>query len=229
MLRTLIVGLLIANLAYFAWTQGWLSPWIGASPTGERDPERLERQVNPQAVQILSPAAASRLNSVAAPACVEAGPFDGTQVEAAEAALTTLLPAGNWTRVVRTVPGTWIVYMGKYLDTDTYQRKQAELRRLRVGFEALPAANAELAPGLLLGRYETQAAAESALDQFANRGVRTARVVPLVQPRSAWLLRIEGADPSVVAQAVALRNDALGRGFAACGRVASGAASAPRS
>ena len=216
MLRLLIAALLIANLGYFAWTQGWLGAWVGVSPLGDRDPARLERQVEPERVVVLPPGTPVR----AAPqtvACIEAGPFDGNQVEAAEAALVTLLPAGNWSRVVSTAPGSWIVYMGRYLDTETYLRKQSELRRLRVSFETVQQP-AELAQGLLLGRYETEASAESALDQFNTRGVRTARVVQLVAPRSAYQLRIEGAEASLVTQVLALKAEALGRGFTACAK-----------
>lgn len=225
MLRPLIVALLIANLGYFAWTQGWLPSWVGASPLGDRDPQRLERQVNPEAVRILPPLPASRTaqSAAQAPACIEAGPFDGTQVEAAEAALTLLVPAGNWSRVTTEAPGTWAVYMGRYLDADTLQRKQVELRRLRVEFESVQQPP-ELAGGLLLGRYPSPATAESALAQFAQRGVRTARVVPLQSPRTLYTLRIEGADPTLVAQVLALRSEALGRGFAPC----RGPAAAPK-
>lgn len=228
MLRALILALLLANLGYFAWTQGWLGAWVSASPLGDRDPQRLDRQVAPETVVVLPPGTSTRA-APASVACIEAGPFDGNQIEAAEAALATLLPAGNWTRVVNTVPGTWIVYMGKYLDAETFQRKQAELRRIRVNFETVQQPP-ELASGLLLGRYDAEAAAEAALDQFNRRGVRTARVVPLVAPRSAWQLRIEGAEASLVSQVLALRNEALGRGFAACAKAAAvngTAASAP--
>lgn len=216
MLRLLIVALLLANLGYYAWTQGWLSPWVGVSPLGDRDPARLERQVEPERVVVLPPGAASR-PAPQTVACIEAGPFDGNQVEAAEAALVSLVPAGNWSRVVSTIPGTWIVYMGRYLDTETYQRKQAELRRIRVNFETVQQPP-ELAQGLLLGRYDSETSAEAALEQFNTRGVRTARVVPLVAPKSAYQLRIEGAEASLVNQVLALKVDALGRGFTACAK-----------
>lgn len=227
MLKLLIVALLLANLGFHAWTQGWLGAWVSASPLGDRDPARLERQVAPDTVVVLPPGTAPRTTTPAPAslACIEAGPFDGNQIEAAEAALGSLLPAGNWTRVGTTTPGVWIVYMGRYLDAETYQRKQTELRRIRVNFETVQQP-AELASGLLLGRYDSEANAESALEQFNVRGVRTARVVNLVAPRSAWQLRIDGAEASLVSQVLSLRNDALGRGFAACAKAAEASAAA---
>ncbi len=237
MLRILIAVLLLLNLGYFAWTQGWLGTWVAAAPYGDRDPSRLSRQVEPQAVVVL-PAGAATRNAAgsssgapsgtaasgaaasatsALPTCIEAGPFDGNQVEAAEAALFSQVPAGNWSRVRSTEPGVWMVYMGRYLDNDTLQRKQAELRRLKLNFETLQTP-ADLSPGLVLARYASKDSAETGLEQFNSRGVRTARVVELAAPKSAYLLRIEGADASLVEQMLAFRNGSVGRGFAACAK-----------
>lgn len=221
MVRLVVALLLVANLGYYGWTQGWLAGWVSASPLGDRDPGRLALQVNPTAVVVLTPQAASALKSAAAPepalACLEAGPFDDTQIEAAEAALAALVPAGHWARVPSTVPGTWIVYMGKFLDEETFQRKQGELRRLRVPFERVTGPPA-LVPGLALGRFESEAAATQALAELAPRGVRTARTVQLAAPRATHLLRVEGAEPVLARQVLGLRDEALGKGFARCAR-----------
>jgi hypothetical protein len=216
-LRLLIAALLVANLGYWAWRHGWLAPFVDAVPHGERDPARLDRQVDPQAVVFVPAGAASRAASAARdlPSCVEAGPFDASQVEAAEAALLAQVPAGNWTRVVTTEPGTWAVYMGRYLDAETLQRKQAELRRLRVSYETLRDST-EWAPGLVLSRYPTRDPAEAALQQFNQRGVRTARVIEIIATRSVYVLRSDGGDALLVEQLLGVRSPALGRGFSAC-------------
>ncbi|MBC8055262.1 MAG: hypothetical protein H7Y61_01650, partial [Rhizobiales bacterium] len=59
MLRALILALLLANLAFFAWTQGWLDAVVSLRPIGDREPERLLRQVRPEVVRILPAGAAS--------------------------------------------------------------------------------------------------------------------------------------------------------------------------
>ena len=79
MLRALVLALLLANAGFYAWRSGWLAPLhgvIGARPEGEREPQRLERQVNPQAVELLGrtrdaadPGAAS--SAVGGPSAVE--------------------------------------------------------------------------------------------------------------------------------------------------------------
>ena len=48
--------------------------------------------------------------------------------------------------------------------------------------------NPALAPGLSLGGFPTEAQAKTALEQFAQRGVRTARVVQeRAEARGQWL------------------------------------------
>jgi hypothetical protein len=51
--------LFLANLVLLAWMQGWLGAWVAAPGQGEREPERMARQVNPELVQLLPPQAAS--------------------------------------------------------------------------------------------------------------------------------------------------------------------------
>lgn len=51
MLRTLVLFLVLANAAWFAWAQGFLQPW-GIGPTPQSEPERLERQLRPEALRV---------------------------------------------------------------------------------------------------------------------------------------------------------------------------------
>ncbi|MFM7801541.1 MAG: hypothetical protein ACKO69_05250 [Limnohabitans sp.] len=43
--------LLIANVLFAAWSNDWLQAW-GWQPVQPREPQRLEQQLNPQALQI---------------------------------------------------------------------------------------------------------------------------------------------------------------------------------
>ena len=60
MLRLIVLLLLLANAAYFAWSQGLLAPW-GIAPAQQSEPQRLEQQIKPQALRILAPDEARRL------------------------------------------------------------------------------------------------------------------------------------------------------------------------
>ncbi|CAN5917500.1 hypothetical protein BH11PSE8_BH11PSE8_34260 [soil metagenome] len=225
MLRALVLALLMANLGFWAWTQGWLDNVVGVHASGDREPERLARQVKPDTVRVLPPAApasvASAAGAASAPAalaCFEAGPFTPAEATAAQTALKAALPtlpADRWTDVPTDKPGSWIVYMGKYANSDGMTKKEDELKRRRVDYTEirdLPG----LAPGLSLGRYDTQAAADAALAQFTQQGIRTAKVVETTAPSVSHVLRVDQADVALAAQLAALRADAFGKGFVAC-------------
>lgn len=218
MLRLLVLALIVANLGFYAWTQGWLDGVVGARAIGDREPERLARQVRPESVQILPPeAAASSVSGTTA--CLETGPFNATELAAATAALKQALPNadGSWAEVKTDTPGTWIVYMGKFVDTEGLGKKEQELKRLKLDFEVVRAPPA-LDRGLSLGRFDVRAAADTALERFTQQGVRTARVVELSAPGSATLLRAARADEALAAQLLGLKAGGLGKGFVACAK-----------
>jgi hypothetical protein len=218
MLRLVVLALILANLGFYSWTQGWLDGLVGVRPTGDREPERMARQVRPETVVILPPEAAASSSASAAPVCLEAGPFSATELAAANAALKQALPnaaEGSWVEVKTDTPGTWIVYMGKFVDTEGLVKKEQELKRLKLDFEVVRTPPA-LDRGLSLGRFDARAAADTALERFTQQGVRTARVVELSPPGSATLLRAARADEALAAQLTALKAGALGKGFVAC-------------
>lgn len=221
MLRLLLLALIVANLGFYSWTQGWLDGVVGVRATGDREPERLARQVRPETVVILPPeAAASGTAASAAPACLEAGPFTPAELFAAITALKQALPAaaeGGWAEVKVETPGSWIVYMGKFPDAEGLTKKEQELKRLKLDFEVVRSPPA-LDRGLSLGRFDARTAADKALERFTQQGVRTARVVELSAPVSTSLLRAARADAELAAQLVALKATGLGKGFAACAK-----------
>ena len=74
MIGRLVVLLLAANLAWFAWSQGWLRG-VGMGPTVQTEPERLERQVRPEALEVKPlPGTPSTGGSSTAPAPVASAP-----------------------------------------------------------------------------------------------------------------------------------------------------------
>lgn len=226
MLRALIAVLLVVNLVFFGWSQGWLDAVVGVSARGEHEPERLLRQVDPGSIRLLPPgAAAAPLPAAsmaggpaasAGPACFETGPFAAADWAAAQAALQAALPGAAFATVTVAQPGSWIVYMGRYADREAQARKEDELRRRNVAFTELGDPPA-LAPGLSLGRFEQRAAATQALDRLAQQGIRTARVVELAPASTRTLARFDAADAALAGRIAALKGDAIaGRGLVPC-------------
>jgi hypothetical protein len=111
-LRRLVLWLALVNLGYLAWSQGWLAalgPW--AAPTAQREPYRLQQQIDPGGITLLpsgsagaaSPptsaaeggapadtvtpdAAASAADNPPAPASVSAASASAASAEAPESA-----------------------------------------------------------------------------------------------------------------------------------------------
>ena len=244
MLRLAALLLLLVNLLLLALHAGLLPGWLGRpAGAGQREPERLARQVNPGALQLRVPAAASAASlpasaapaAAAAPAsavvalsspaasadasaaaCLEAGPFDSASTAVAERSLQEAgVPAGAWVRSGAAAASAYLVYMGRYADADALARKRDELRQLAV--PAYPVdASSGLQPGLSLGRHASAEAAEAALAALAQRGVRTARVVSVASASTAGtVLRLPAADVALQARVVGLRLPG-GPGFRPC-------------
>ena len=222
MLRVLIIALVLANLAFWSWTQGWLDGVVGVRASGDREPERLARQVRPESVLILPPSTATGTASEPEPdasACLEAGPFSDTDIAAAKAAALAAAPTVRLADVKTEQPGTWIVYMGKYADRATLAAKEDELKRRKVAYEEVasaPPPAPALSPGLSLGRFDDKASADKALAEFTRLGVRTAKVVETAAPSVSHRLRVDQADAVLAARLGALNDTALGKGFTAC-------------
>jgi hypothetical protein len=101
MLRTLVLLLVLANLAFFAWTQGWIDGFAGLAATAQREPERLAQQVRPEAVRIL-PALGGRASSAAPP--LPAPPPASAPSSASEADPARVASAASATAIALTTP-----------------------------------------------------------------------------------------------------------------------------
>ena len=218
MLRLAVLVLVLANGLYFAWSQGLLQTF-GVAPTQQSEPQRLSQQIRPEALRLLNADEARRVESAAAPAargpeCLQAGLFDERQATAVRQTLEPLLPAGSWSLEAAVEPARWIIYMGKYLTPDAVTKKKAELRQLGVSFEGL--ANPALEPGLSLGGFTSQAAAQQQLDRLAQRGVRTARVTQEREEARGQLLRLPVVDDALRARLEEIRTVLNGKPLRAC-------------
>ncbi|MBK0391300.1 SPOR domain-containing protein [Ramlibacter algicola] len=197
MLRVLVLLLLLANGAWFAWARGDLQAF-GLAPAAQSEPHRLQQQIRPEAIRVLSADEARRIETAArGPECLQAGPLDDAAAGPLRQSLASW-PAGSWTLEPVAEGGRWIVYMGKYPNDENVARKKSELRQIGVAFETL--ANAELEPGLSLGGFPTQAEANAQLERLAARGVRTARVMQERAPVSGWKLTLPALDDALRAR-----------------------------
>jgi hypothetical protein len=221
MLRVAVLLLILLNAGYYAWSEGLLRPY-GWAPAEQREPERLEQQIRPEAIRILSapaqpaksatPVAEAAEDMPARPValCWQTGPLDvslAAQLNAVRQQLEQSLPADSWTLNVHvTAPPRWIIYMGRFANAAELERKRAQLSpRTRRALQPLD--NPELQPGLSLARFATQAEAQAELEAMQKRGLRTARVVQeWPERRQAWARAQAGDAAQVPAVQAVLRS-----------------------
>lgn len=100
-LKKLVLLLLIANLGYFGYSQGWLRMLTGGD-SSQREPDRITKQINADAIQIKPVTSAAPLAAVQ--------PAEVCTVQREQ----------------------WLIYMGPYLTPAFNERKKAELKQLGV-------------------------------------------------------------------------------------------------
>jgi hypothetical protein len=220
MLRFFVLFLLLANGLYFAWSEGWLRE-LGAGPTLQAEPQRVAQQIQPDALRILSSDEVLKVEALAAapkvpPECLEAGLFDAKQSAALRQTLETRLPVGSWTLAATVQPARWIVYMGKFANADALNKKKTELKGRGVAFEVLR--NATLEIGISLGGYDTQAAADRALKELTQKGVRTAKVVQEKPEQRGDLLRLSAVDDKLRPVVDGINEALGGKALKICGK-----------
>jgi hypothetical protein len=242
MLRLTVIVLLLANAGYYAWSQGHLAEW-GLAPAPQGEPQRLQQQIRPEAVRLAGepvrpparPASvaatvpepsAAQASAEAPPAsvpateparpageCLQAGVFDEEQANALRRAAAAL-PQGSWSLQRTAIPGRWMVYMGKFADADALAKKRAELRELGISYDR--PSNASLEPGLSLGRFSTEEAAQRGLGNLAAKGVRSAKVVQERPDTPGYQLRLPSVDDALRSQLEVLRPAMAGKTLKPC-------------
>jgi hypothetical protein len=184
--RALFLLLILANLAYFAYTRVALE---GAGSGNQVS----QLQINPDRIKLLqvagealpeAPPAAAKSIPPAAPkptptvpaACLEWGIFAGPSVARAEGALAQLaLPVGQVERVVTDAGGYW-AHIPPLKTKAEVDRKTRELRDLRVTEFFVVQDAGQWRNAISLGIFRTDEAAQTFLAKLKQQGVRTAIV-----------------------------------------------------
>jgi len=241
MLRGWVLLLVCANLAFWAYAQGYLAG-IGLAPYNPREPQRLLQQVSPDAIRLVTaaPAAAPVADPLTAtePVTVSEPPPEPTtdvaqSVDEAPALsqpvnvapvvtappplttptlpntcwLATGLPAAQevlvraalrnmedmqdrWALESGLLPARWIVYLGPLANDTVLQQRRADFRRR--GIDHREVSTPGLTPGLALGTYSTQEAAQRATDALQQGGVSGLRVLQERPDTPVYALRLQG-------------------------------------
>ncbi len=185
-MRLFFLILLLGNLILFAWGQGF----VGGRQAG-REPERIERQIAPERLRIVSvstPTICRRLEWL-------------TAVEAATVQEGVAgLPGWFAEQIPRAEPPAhWVVIPG-LASRALAERKIAELRQLGVR-EGEIVEDAKLGPfAVSLGMFGGQEAAEEYFRAAARKGVRSARVMLRELPPERFALELSAPEGELSAK-----------------------------
>lgn len=166
-MRPFFFLLVFANLVFFAWAQGY----FGATDES-REPERLAQQLQAEKLRILptAPASAAKIEATACQI------INGLSAADAEALMSA--PAAVGTELKILPPAESKVHRVAIVDLANQavaERKAAELTRFGVT-EQKTVALADGRHEIILGSFETEAAANEFLQGLTKRGIKSARV-----------------------------------------------------
>lgn len=170
-IRLFFFLLVLANLLFFAWTQGY----FGASDEGH-EPQRLKQQLHPEKLRVLReaqvpmPAAAVKTEESACRVVT------GLVVADADALKVSLEAVGGDVKISpQAEPALHLVVIADLANKAAADRKIAELTRIGIkepSAVALEGGHREI----ILGRFDTEAAATAFLQGLVKRGVKSARL-----------------------------------------------------
>lgn len=197
-MRALFLLLLLANLAFYAWSRYGAPDAVDPAPAARPiEPDKLKLMA-PAALPAAAPAAKKPIPTVAP--CMEWGSFTLADAPRAEKALEPLvLGARLAQRRTEEVAGWW-VFMPPQGNRQAALRKAAELKALGVDEYFIVQEEGEYRWALSLGVFRSEEAAQARLAALRAQGVRTARVGPreTVVPK-IWL-QVQSVDAPLQAR-----------------------------
>ncbi|HVC11730.1 MAG TPA: SPOR domain-containing protein [Burkholderiales bacterium] len=239
-MRALFLLLLLANLAFFAWSR-----YLAPHPVGT-DPRPLAQQIDPGALRILTPAALAAMApskpkpasaaAAGAPTAAPAAPAATTPATALAAPLVCMewgaVPPGDATRAAqalaplglgsrlsqRTASGaqSWWVFIPPQPSLQGAQRKAAELKALGVDDYFIVQDQGPERWAISLGVFRSEAAAQARLEALRAKKVHSAQAGPRAsQGEQLWYV-VSEVDPTLRARLQQIAQDFPGTELREC-------------
>jgi hypothetical protein len=205
-MRALFLLLLLANLAFHAWSR------YGA-PADAADPAPLSRQIEPEKLKVIAPHELPPVSAAKKPAatpvagaapmvvsCLEWGSFTVADAPRAEQALEPLgLGARLAQRRIEEAAGWW-VFIASQGSRQGALRKAAELKALGIDEYFIVQEEGEQRWALSLGVFRSEEAAQARLAALRGQGVRTAQVGPRETAVPKIWLQVKSVDAPLQAR-----------------------------
>ncbi len=181
-MRTLFIFLLLANLLFLVWAQGYFG-----SPEENREPQRLARQLAPEKLKIVSATLPGSRPAVEICRLVEGLGADDAQ--RLRQAIGEKLPALRIASDKLEDPSSFWVLIPPLPDRASAEKKLTELKRLGVSGYQLVEDEGPLQLAILLGAFTSQQAGSDFLQALVRRGVRSAKL----QVSEKTVLKLQGS------------------------------------
>ena len=201
--RAVFLLLVLANVAFFAWSR-YVAP-----PEAAADPLPLTRQIAPEKMKVVQPnelpaAPAARTAQAQATAvalkCLEWGSFTLTDAPRAEKALEPLgLGPRLAQRRTEEMAGWW-VFIPPQGTRPAALRKAAELKTLSIEDYFIVQEEGPYRWALSLGVFRTEEAAQARLATLRAQGVRSAEMGPRETLVPKVWLQVKGVDGALQAK-----------------------------
>jgi hypothetical protein len=208
-MRSFVFLLVLANLLFFAWMQGYFGAPVSS------DAGRLAQQISPEKLRIVArgeapPAAAAGAEpatpalppaAAANEACFTWNHLAAVDAEALMAAVAQKSPTTRLERQDGTAPASWWVFIPPLKTKADAERKSAELKAIGITEFFVVTEAGPNRWSISLGVFSTEEAANGALAALRDKGVRSARVGPKGAPMPVVTLTVRAA----LSEAAALR------------------------
>ena len=196
-MRLLVLLLVLANAAFFAWSRYVASGEAGA------DAVPLGRQIEPDKLRILSPSELPPPSAGIQPAaakCMEWGSFTLADAPRAEKALEPLALGARLAQRRTEETAGWWVFIPPQGNRPGAQKKAAELKGLGVDDYFIVQDEGANRWAVSLGVFRSEEAAQARLAALRERGVRSAQVgARETQVPKLWL-QVKSVDAALEAK-----------------------------
>lgn len=196
-MKALFLLLLLANLGFYAYSQGYLTPAPDAAVE-----QALRQPLNAEKIRVLSPAQLAALPKVKQvpklSACLEWGSMNAADAARAEQALKALALGERLTQRRQDEAASWWVFLPPQGSKPNVDRKIAELKRLGIDdyFAILDEGKWRFA--ISLGVFSSQDAAKKRLEALRGKGVKTAQTAERQPASQKVVMQIrDGGDAAV--------------------------------
>jgi len=207
-MRALFFILILANLVFFGWQAGYIGP--GEEKKGE--PERLNQQIAPEKIRLISAEAARRSAEIARAraACLEWGSFPAQEADRAQAALGPLALGERLTSRKVEEAAQWWVFMPPQGNKANADKKTDELKKLGITDYFVVTDDGANKWAISLGVFRTEDAAKNYLGAVTAQGVKTARVGERETRVQKTMFQIREVDDALRARMAEIRKDFAG-------------------